>query len=209
MQALLDLLPPPTRAKLQPALPTASTRWCASTCWDDMSGRRTPQPAPVGRRLPRPALCGDGAAVRRPRPARPGPTSEIEAVARDRDGVVGQMVQPHRRPGPGPGGDGPRPGVAAPPLPGRRATSRPARSSPPSCDSPGPLGPSATGPRPCCAAASRRWKAFNLAVAQGNLATLLKDEGKLDEALATYEARVPHLRGAGRPAADGGGAERR
>ena len=29
---------------------------------------------------------------------------------------------------------------------------------------------------------------FSLAVAQGNLASLLKDEGKLDEALATYEA---------------------
>ena len=47
----------------------------------------------------------------------------------------------------------------------------------------------------------------NKAVAQGNLATLLKDEGKLAEALATYEAGLPDVRGGGRQAADGGGAE--
>ena len=47
---------------------------------------------------------------------------------------------------------------------------------------------SATAPRRCCRRASPRWKACNKAVAQGNLATLLMDEGKLAEALATYEA---------------------
>ena len=39
---------------------------------------------------------------------------------------------------------------------------------------------------------------FNKAVAQGNLATLLKDEGKLAEALATYEAVYRTFEAAGR-----------
>ena len=46
----------------------------------------------------------------------------------------------------------------------------------------------------------------NRAVAQGNLATLLVDEGKLDAALATYEAVYRTFEEAGSQAADGGGA---
>ena len=48
----------------------------------------------------------------------------------------------------------------------------------------------------------------NKAAAQSNLATLLMDEGKLAEALATYEAGLQHVRGDGGRAADGSGAER-
>ena len=46
----------------------------------------------------------------------------------------------------------------------------------------------------------------NKAVAQGNLATLLMDEGKLAEALATYEAVYRTFEERRRQAADGGGA---
>ena len=60
---------------------------------------------------------------------------------------------------------------------------------------PRPLGPSATAPRRCCAESIATLEGGNRAVAQGNLATMLMDEGKLAEALATYEASLSDVSG--------------
>ena len=77
--------------------------------------------------------------------------------------------------------------MARPPLRRRARTRRRARSSPPSSDI-----LARWGERDRAKALLRgsidTLEGGNKAVAQGNLATLLKDEGKLAEALATYEA---------------------
>ena len=86
----------------------------------------------------------------------------------------------------------------------RAHTNLPARSSPPS-GHPRPLGPAR--PRQGAAGGEHRHAGgFHPAVAQGNLATLLMEEGKLAEALATYEAVYRTFQEAGARQSDGRGA---
>ena len=145
--------------------------------------------------------------MRWPNPAKAGRRSKsrrLPAAPRRRGADGG----PHRRPGPGPRRDGPQPGVAA------------TTSSPPGeYEAAGEIVTAVCdilarwGERDRAKALLRgsieTLEGVNKAVAQGNLATLLKDEGKLAEALATYEEVYRTFEAAGRQAADGGGAGRR
>ena len=189
MAALLEMLPARRTGQVErrrrPA--TAYTRWWPTTCW----GKRR---AADRRDLHRWAAAFYGqpfVQMARDHAARTNQNwtdEEIEEFARRPTGVVGQLVAQTNDMGQARGAmaralDWQRHLFAAGEVDGGGGD----------CDGrlrhPGPLGRArprqrAAAPQHCLAG---RDEHKSKAVAQGNLATMLKDEGKLDEALATYQ----------------------